>query len=108
MKTFNEYVFGESALSEADAKPLKWAIDKKEENNILLKDGGKVVHRMFKYKSAGHEHCPYAVYVTKNSVNDCKNVKAMLDFVNHMVKTANFGKYSVPEMPKDVLAWLEK
>lgn len=103
MKTFNEYILGE-----AEAKPLKWAIDKKEENNILLKDGGKVVYRMFKYKSKGHESHPYGVYVTKNSVNDCKDFKAMIAFVEHMIKTAHFGKYSVPEMPKDVLAWLEK
>ena len=106
MTTFKEYVIG--AVSEAEVKPLKWAVDKKEENNVLLKDGSKTVYRMFKYKSKGHESHPYAVYVTKNSVNDCKDFKAMLDFVEHMVKTAHFGAYSIPEMPKDVKAWLEK
>ena len=108
MNTFNEYILGNSVLDEAEIKPLKWSIDKKAENNILLKDGGKVVYRMFKYTFPGHETHPYGVYVTKNSVNDCSSVKAMLDFLRHMISTANMGKYSFGEMPKDVLDWLDK
>lgn len=103
MKTFNEYILGE-----AEAKPLKWAIDKKQPNNILLKDGGKVVYRMFKYQYPGHETHPYGVYVTKNSVNDCTSVEKMIEFLKHMISTANMGRYALEAMPKDVLAWLDK
>ena len=106
MNTFKEYIGGE--IAEAEAKPLKWAVDKKLENNVLLKDGGKILYRMFRYKSKGHESHPYGVCITKSSVNDCTSVEASIDFLRHMMSTAHFGKYSVPEMPKDVKDWLDR
>jgi len=102
MQTFKEYI------AEAAAKPLKWAADKRNTNTVFLKSGSKILYRMYKITTRKSDR-PYMVEISRGAANSCKNVAGCIEFLEHMLKTANMGMYgeSVPEMPKDVLDWLE-
>ena len=104
MNTFNDYIRGKSVTS--SKRKAKWSIDRKNPNYVKLKAGQKTLYVLNKIVSRKTD-TPYMVSLLSTGANMCKTFEDAMKFIDHMLKTANFGLYEVEPMKKDVKDWLE-